>query len=105
MTTSTDTNRDLVTVVATLKAKAGKEDELRAGLSALVEPTRSEDGNISYDLHESRDQPGLFYFVESWESSEALGKHLQSPALQQALAGASELLDGPPVISRLKQIA
>jgi len=58
-----------------LTAKAGKEDELRRDLSALVEPSRNEDGNIRYDLFEDQDEPGRFVFVEEWSSIEAQTKH------------------------------
>ena len=37
-------------IVVGLKAKAGKAEELCRDLSALVEPSRGEDGNIRYDL-------------------------------------------------------
>jgi quinol monooxygenase YgiN len=51
-------------IVVGLRAKAGKEDELRRDLSVLVEPSRKEDGNTRHDLFEDQDQPGLFVFVE-----------------------------------------
>jgi quinol monooxygenase YgiN len=66
--------RDLFIVVG-LKAKAGKEDELRRDLSTLVEPSRNEDGNIRYDLFEDQDEPGHFVFVEEWSSPEARTRH------------------------------
>ncbi|HBK47134.1 MAG TPA: antibiotic biosynthesis monooxygenase [Xanthomonadaceae bacterium] len=62
-------------IVVGLKAKAGKEDELRRDLSALVEPSRGEDGNIRYDLFEDRAEPGRFVFVEEWSSAEARTRH------------------------------
>jgi quinol monooxygenase YgiN len=102
---ATASDADLVTVIATLKAKSGREDELRAALISLVEPTRSEDGNVNYDLYESPEQPGLFYFYENWRSLDALGKHAQSPAMQAAMAKTGELLDGPPTITRLTRVA
>lgn len=43
-------------IVVGLKAKAGKEDDLRRDLSVLVEPSRREDGNIRYDLFEDQDE-------------------------------------------------
>jgi quinol monooxygenase YgiN len=55
-------------IVVGLKAKAGKENELRRDLAALVEPSRKEDGNIRYDLFEDQDEPGRFVFVEAWSS-------------------------------------
>ena len=62
-------------IVVGLKARAGKEDELRHDLSALVGPSRAEDGNIRYDLFEDRDAPGLFVFVEEWASVEQRTMH------------------------------
>ena len=62
-------------IVVGLKAKQGKEDELRRDLSALVEPSRYEDGNFRYDLFEDQDQPGRFVFVEGWASTEARDRH------------------------------
>jgi quinol monooxygenase YgiN len=64
-------------ITAGLKAKAGKEDELRRDLSALVEPSRNENGNIRYDLFEDQDEPGRFVFVEEWLSIETRTKHYQ----------------------------
>lgn len=62
-------------IVVGLKAKAGKADELRRDLSALVEPSRGEDGNIRYDLFEDIDEPGRFVFVEEWASAEQRDRH------------------------------
>lgn len=62
-------------IVVGLKAKAGKEDDLRRDLSAVVEPSRQEEGNIRYDLFEDQDEPGRFVFVEHWSSIAARNKH------------------------------
>lgn len=105
MTTPTDNNRDLVTVIASLQAQAGKEDELRAALTSLIEPVTAEEGNINYDLHESVDTPGLFFFYENWTSDEALVEHGQQPHMKEVLGSAVELLDGPLSVNRLRRIA
>ena len=42
MTTPTDNRRDLLTVIARMHAKPGKEQELREALEALIEPTSQE---------------------------------------------------------------
>ncbi|MES1927326.1 putative quinol monooxygenase [Salinisphaera sp. T31B1] len=62
-------------IVVGLKAKAGKEDELRRDLAVLVEPSRNEQGNIRYDLFEDQDEPGRFVFVEQWASVETRTQH------------------------------
>jgi quinol monooxygenase YgiN len=67
-------------IVVGLKAKQGKEDELRRDLSVLVEPSRHEDGNIRYDLFEDQNSPGHFVFVEAWSSVEARTRHHEQGA-------------------------
>lgn len=57
MTTPTDDRRDLLTVIAYMKAAPGKEEELRVELEALIEPTSQEDGFVNYDLHQSVEDP------------------------------------------------
>jgi quinol monooxygenase YgiN len=73
---------DLITVVAIMKAKPGKEDELRAAALALVEPTRKEEGCVQYDLHQHLSDPAWLVFYENWSSLEALERHASSPHLK-----------------------
>ena len=84
-----------VTVVAKLKAKPGLEDEVKKHLSALVAPTRTEEGCINYDLHQAKDDPSQFLFHENWVSREALDRHLAKPYLQNLMARADELFAEP----------
>jgi len=70
MTTPTDTNRDLLTVIARMRAKSGKEQELREALEALIEPTSKEKGYVNYDLHQGVEDSRWFFFYENWDSVE-----------------------------------
>lgn len=65
---------ELVLVVS-LRAKPGKEDELRRDLAAAVDPSRKEDGSLGYDLFVDQNDPGRFVFVEHWASREQRDKH------------------------------
>ncbi|MCC5947316.1 MAG: antibiotic biosynthesis monooxygenase [Nitriliruptoraceae bacterium] len=106
MTTPTDDNPDLLTVIATMKAAPGKEDELRAALEAVIPPTRQEDGCVNYDLHESVDEPGLFAFYENWDSVAHHDAHNGTAHLAELRAALDGLLDGDaPVVARLRRIA
>ena len=84
-----------LTVVAELKAKPGKEEDLRRALLALIEPTRKEDGFLQYDLHVNTNDPGRFVFYENWVSREHLDRHLASPHLEAFKAAAPSLLGEP----------
>ncbi len=88
-------------VVAVLVAKAGQEETVRSALSALVAPTRGEEGCLTYELYESGSAPGTFVTVESWRSQADLDAHLQTPHVQAALGAAGDALDGAPGIHPL----
>ena len=105
MSTPTEANRDLLTVVATMRAKAGKEQELRAGLESVIEATRQESGNVTYELYQGVDDPAVFTFYENWNSKADLERHLQSPHMQAGLAGLPELVEGELSIQTLSRIA
>ena len=88
-----------VTVFALVKAKPGMEEAVKQELSALVGPTRAEEGCINYDLHQSLDDKGHFRFYENWTSKELLDRHLQSAHVQRFIAKADGLLAEPPEIT------
>ena len=97
-------SRRKVTVVARIRAKAGQENAVRDALLALVPPTTAEMGCISYDLHQSNDDPSLFLFYENWLSRDDLDDHLQSPHLLAWRAKAGALLAEPVDISLWEQL-
>jgi quinol monooxygenase YgiN len=106
MTTPTDDRRDLLTVIAYMKAAPGKEDELRAALEALIEPTTKEPGYVNYDLHQGVEDPAAFFFYENWESPAHLDAHLETPHLVNFASIAPGLLDaGGLTINRVRRIA
>ncbi|CAM5313203.1 putative quinol monooxygenase [Streptomyces aurantiogriseus] len=68
-----------IRIVAEVTAHAGQAEELWRNLAELVEPTRKEAGNISYDILQDLDNPDHFLFYEEWESREFFERHLESP--------------------------
>ena len=94
-----------LTVVAVITAQPGKEDVVRAALSALVPPTREEPGCRSYELSESLAAPGTFVTVETWAAQADLDAHLQTPHVQQAFAAAGDALAAAPAIHPLQPVA
>ena len=106
MSTPTDENRDLLTVVAYMRAAEGKTEELRAALEALVEPTSREDGYINYDLHQGVEDPRFFTFYENWVSGEHLDAHLAAPHLAAFASRMGDLLDENGLtVNRVRRIA
>lgn len=97
--------QEKVTVVATIKAKAGMEDTVMAAIEALIAPTRAEAGCINYDLHQSPEDPSAFMLYENWVSKKDLDEHLAMPYLQDFLAKADDLLAEPVGIALWQMIS
>ena len=91
-------------VVAHLRAKAGKEEELQNLLRGLIAPTRKEAGYLEYRLYQNKSDAQDFTFVEEWADDAALDAHLASPHLVEALARIPELLEAEPDIRRYRLI-
>jgi quinol monooxygenase YgiN len=104
--TPTDDRRDLLTVIAYMRAAPGKRDELRQALEALIEPTRQEKGCVNYDMHQGIEDPDQFFFYENWESGEDLDAHIAAPHLTAFAARLPELLDENGLsINRVRRVA
>jgi quinol monooxygenase YgiN len=83
-----------LTLVAFLRAQPGKGDELGSRLQALIAPTRSEPGNINYDLHRSNEDPDLWMLYENWTTPADLEAHFQQPYLKAFISRLDEVLQG-----------
>jgi quinol monooxygenase YgiN len=106
MTTPTDADPGLLTVIAHMRAKPGKRQELQDALIALVEPTSQETGFVNYDLHQGPEDPDLFYLYENWHSAELLDAHLNAAHLVEFAGRLDDLLADPGLtITRLRRIA
>jgi quinol monooxygenase YgiN len=88
-------------VVAVLTAKPGSEEVVRTAMSALVAPTRNEEGCLSYALYESAVTPGVFVTVELWRGQGDLDAHMQTEHIAATLAAAGDALAEPPAIHPL----
>jgi quinol monooxygenase YgiN len=86
--------KDAVALVVMMHAKPGQELLLQAELSALIRPTRKEEGCLLYDLHRSAEVPGDFMFFEIWASRDAHAEHKRTPHFLRWNARKDTLLAG-----------
>ena len=106
MPTPTDERRDLLTVIASMRAAPGKREDLRQALEALIGATTRERGCVNYDLHQGLEDPDRFFFYENWESGADLDAHLAAPHLTAFAARIPELLDEQGLtVNRVSRIA
>lgn len=87
-------------ITARFKAKPGQESRLQRELHRLVEPTRAEPGCITYDLHQSQDDPSRFLFYEIWKSQADLDAHFETPHLQGLRKVTPEIVEGEIEITK-----
>jgi len=82
-------NAKSLTVIAQIKAKPGKEGQVRQELLSLVAPSRKDAGCL---------------FHENWTSKAHLDQHLQKPDLQAVLGRVGQLVAEPPQITLWRKI-
>lgn len=80
-------------ILARLRAKPDRIEDLRFLLEGLVAPTRAEPGCIRYELWRNREDPAEFTFVEEWAGDEALQAHFETQHVEDALDRFPELLE------------
>ena len=67
-----------ITKRVTFIAKEGSEAKMKELLSAMVVPSKAEDGCIFYDIFSYDNNPRKFMAVESWRDEVALDGHKAS---------------------------
>jgi quinol monooxygenase YgiN len=89
-------------VVAEVRAKAGKEAELRAITLTLVARVRAEPNNLLYFLQEDRELPGHFVFYEVFATQADFEAHNATPHVQAWFKRLPELAEGGVKVMRLQ---
>lgn len=92
-------------VVAEVRAKPGKEVELRAATLPLIELVRSDPKNLVYFLQENREAPGHFIFYEIFANKADFDAHNAMPYEQEWFAKLPELADGGLTVMRMEVFA
>ena len=80
-------------VVAILRARPGKADELDRLLRSNAERTRLEPGCVAYVLHRGVDDPDMFALYETWKDRAALTTHFETPHMKALAARREELVE------------
>jgi quinol monooxygenase YgiN len=97
-------NPKVLTVVAHVKSKDGMEEAMRKELLPLVGLSRKHAGCLNYDLHQSVEVPGQFYFHENWASRGDWDAHMQNAELKEVLGRVGQMVAEPPQITLWERI-
>lgn len=89
-------------IIAEVRAKPGKEAELRAATLPLVALVRGDPKNLTYFLQEDRAAPGHFIFYEVFASREDFEAHNAMPYVLDWFAKLPALADGGVEVRRME---
>lgn len=92
-------------VVADVRAKEGKAEELRSILAGLVEPSQGEAGCQHYELWQDLEDPHRFTFIETWDDHEALETHFGSARIQALLEELPGVMEGELKLCQYDHVA
>lgn len=92
-----------ITVVARVKVRPGKMDELEPQIVQLMEHTHREDGCLHYSVHRGIDPADELVTIERWEERRCLDEHMKMPFLQDLLARIPEYIFDKPEIHVFRQ--
>ena len=88
----------MIVVYAKSNVKEENAEKFLELAKKLVEETRKETGNISYELIRGLEDRTAFAFLEKWESPEILAAHMKTPHFTSIVPKLGELRDGSPQI-------
>jgi len=91
-------------IVAEVRAKPGKEAELRAATLPLVALVRGDPANLVYFLQEDRANPGHFIFYEIFATKEDFEAHNAMPYVQAWFAKLPDLAPGGVEVMHMEVI-
>ncbi|TPK96898.1 antibiotic biosynthesis monooxygenase [Mesorhizobium sp. B2-4-12] len=94
-----------VTNLAFFRARPGRTNELGIALMALVEPTRSESECLTYNLHQSVEDPDVWFVYENWKTASGLDAHMHAKHVREFLAAAPTLITGDVELRRFSMIS
>ena len=93
-----------IVLIARLKVKADKIEELKTAALAIVADSRDESGNINYDIHQSIEDETVFFWHETWVDKAAIDEHFATPFFQEFFKIVGEIAAEPPQINLTKMI-
>jgi quinol monooxygenase YgiN len=81
-------------LLVTIKAKAGKEQQLEAAFAPCIAATKKEAGCLAYELNRDPDDPTTYLMFEKFKNVAALETHLKAEHTAKLLQALEPLTQG-----------
>ena len=73
----------MTTIIARPTVDSERVDEIKRAMVELVKKTRLEDGCELYELHQDKNTPNKFVFVERWSDRDSWRQHMDGDAIKE----------------------
>ncbi len=95
----------MLAVIAKIKVKEGKADELVQLMKDIIPSVKQEEGTLYYTVNKDRNDPNLVVVVEKYKDDEAFGAHSSTPYLAELFGKAQALVAGDMELMMMDEIA
>lgn len=92
---------DMKVINVKLAVKPGQQAAYEVFVAQLVEGSRTEAGNVSYDHFKKLDSDTDYEIIEHWRDGAAVDMHNETPHFKAFLAGIGEYVTADPIIYRM----
>ena len=94
----------MITIVARGSVREDGIADLERLALELVEASRSEEGNVSYDFYADLADPAKFTFIEVWKDRDAIDLHNATAHFQSFVERTGPLFAGPLEIALCRKL-
>ena len=94
----------MITIVAKNLIKQGKAEEFKVLAEKLINESRKEKGNISYNLYQDANNYNILTFIEEWENKEAIKLHNNSEHFTSIVPKFADLQESQSEVNLYKTI-
>jgi quinol monooxygenase YgiN len=95
---------NITRVLVTLEVKEGKKQEALKTLIPLAELARKRQGNISYDIYSSTENPNELVLDQLWSNKVAFDKHYNSPEASKSRQTLESLVVKPAQVKTYTEV-
>ena len=93
----------MITIIASFELKPECVEEFLAQAEECIAGSRSEEGNVDYNLYVSRENSCKYFFIENWKDEEAIKFHNSTPHFQKFSAAFAPMLAGNPSVELVEK--
>ena len=94
----------MIALIAKMKIKKGKAENVIALFRELVPKVREEAGTLAYSICRDNNNPDMLVIVERYKDMAALQAHGATPHFKEFSKTLGQYLDGKPELSILEEV-